>query len=453
MTALPRDLGDGLILRAGTPADGEPLATFNADVIRMQDMAEPQASLGEWTRDLFEGRHPTARPTDATIVEDTRTHAIVSSMILIPQTWSYDGIRIPVGQPELVGTRADYRGRGLVRAQFDVVHARSEGRGDLMQAITGVPWFYRQFGYELAVPRGGGGRVFPGQLAGFPPSPLRVRAARDTDAGFLAALDGEAAARHAVWVPRGVEEWRYELTGHRKRSAARHVIVIVESASGEPVGAVMLRIDLSGGALGVAYLEAKSGTSWRELTVAALHHLRETGEALAKDRKQPFEGVNLWFLGPDHPICEVLRLGNVDTWSRYALYTRVADVAAFLHAVTPVLERRLAGSPVAGHTAEIRLGFYRDGVRVVFESGRLKDVARWMPSRAVIGQEEGLGTTDPGRPHALFPDLTFLQLLFGMRSIDELTAWYPDCIVRTGETRALLNALFPRRPSHVLGLM
>jgi hypothetical protein len=79
----------------------------------------------------------------------------------------------------------------------------------------------------------------------------------------------------------------------------------------------------------------------------------------------------------------------------------------------------------------------------------VRTVERWQPPTALVGQEMGLGSTDPGRAHALFPDLTFLPLLFGLRSIDELGAWYPDCIVRTAETRALLNALFPRRPSFV----
>ena len=78
-----------------------------------------------------------------------------------------------------------------------------------------------------------------------------------------------------------------------------------------------------------------------------------------------------------------------------------------------------------------------------------KTVERWQPSRTLVGQEMGLGTTDPGRAHALFPDLTFLQLLFGLRSAEDLTAWYPDCLIRNAETRALLNALFPRRPSFV----
>jgi hypothetical protein len=49
----------------------------------------------------------------------------------------------------------------------------------------------------------------------------------------------------------------------------------------------------------------------------------------------------------------------------------------------------------------------------------------------------------------MFPDLTFLQLLFGHRSLDELEAAFPDCVTRGQEVRALLQVLFPKAPSKV----
>jgi hypothetical protein len=445
-----RDLGDGLVLRAATAADADALAAFNADVLRGQDMAGPQPNLAEWTRDLITGAHPVARASDATVVEDTRSGAIVSSMILLSHTWSYGGVRIPVGQPELVGTRAAYRGRGLVRTQFELHHARSAARGHVMDAITGIPWFYRQFGYELAIGRGGGGRLFASELAALPPSTgLRVRAATEADDGFLAALDGVASARYAVWVPREAGQWRYELAGHRAGSAVRHVICVIEDAAGRAIGMLVHGAHLGAQAIPVHALEVVPGFSWRLAAVAALHHLRTAGEALAARDGTGFDGASLWLLSRDHPLYAVLRVryDEADAW--YAVYTRVADVAAFLRAVVPALERRIAQSPVAGHSGELRVSFYRDGVKLVLEDGRVKTVERWRAPLTLIGQENGLGSKDPGRPHALFPDLTFLQLLFGLRSLADLVAWYPDCVVRTAEARAILDALFPRQSSVV----
>ena len=112
--------------------------------------------VAAWTRDLLSGSHPTFGSDDFTIVEEAATGRIVSAMNLISQNWTYAGIPFGVGRPELVGTEPEYRKRGLVRARLKVIHALSAERGEMVQAITGIPNFYRQFGYEMAMSLGGG---------------------------------------------------------------------------------------------------------------------------------------------------------------------------------------------------------------------------------------------------------------------------------------------------------
>src|SRR6266550_5182984 len=98
-----RELGDGLVMRRATEADAERLGQFNADVLRGQDAPDPAPWMDAWTRDLVGGRHPSFRADSALIVEDTRAKAIVSSMVLLSHTWTYAGVPIAVGQPEIVG--------------------------------------------------------------------------------------------------------------------------------------------------------------------------------------------------------------------------------------------------------------------------------------------------------------------------------------------------------------
>ena len=150
---LPGDLGDGLILRQATAEDTEAAAEFQAQVHLPHMFAE---SFRIWTRDLMSGALPRFQPGDFTLVEDMGTGAIASMLNLIPQTWSYGGIEISAGRIELVSTHPDYRRRGLVRAQMDAVHEMSARRGEKMQVISGIPWFYRQFGYEMALEFGMG---------------------------------------------------------------------------------------------------------------------------------------------------------------------------------------------------------------------------------------------------------------------------------------------------------
>src|SRR5262249_39802266 len=105
-----------------------------------------------------------------------------------------------------------------------------------------------------------------------------------------------------------------------------------------------------------------------------------------------------------------------------------------LRHVAPALEARLATSEAVGYTGELRLSFYRDGLRLRLERGKLAAAERWQPG-------------DRHEVMAAFPDLTFLQLLFGHRSFDELTGASPDCATRHQWVASLLSLLFPKAPS------
>jgi hypothetical protein len=142
-------------------------------------------------------------------------------------------------------------------------------------------------------------------------------------------------------------------------------------------------------------------------------------------------------LGEHHPLYDATPeppLYRLDRNDHYAFYVRVPDLPAFLRHVAPVLERRLAASVAAGHTREVKVSFYGSGFRLELERGRLSAVKQWSPS-----------VEDGG--DAAFPDLTFFQLLFGHRSLEELDHAFADCSPGEGDARVLLDALFPRRPS------
>src|SRR5690349_17077122 len=75
-----RDLGNGLVMRRSTPADAEALADFNSKVHGENDAdAQRVAAL---THDLLTRPHPTLNSDDFTIVEETASGRIVSSLNL-----------------------------------------------------------------------------------------------------------------------------------------------------------------------------------------------------------------------------------------------------------------------------------------------------------------------------------------------------------------------------------
>jgi hypothetical protein len=102
-----------------------------------------------------------------------------------------------------------------------------------------------------------------------------------------------------------------------------------------------------------------------------------------------------------------------------------------------VLEQRLAASPLVGYSGELKVTFYRSGLRLVFEQGRLALCKAWQP--------EPQGHSGD----AAFPDLTFLHLLLGHRTLDALKQSFVDCWTRGDDAHALLQSLFPYQPSDV----
>jgi hypothetical protein len=117
---------------------------------------------------------------------------------------------------------------------------------------------------------------------------------------------------------------------------------------------------------------------------------------------------------------------------------RGADLHASGH-IKPALEKRLAESIAVGHSREVKISFYREGLRLVIEKGRLTTIEAWKPSP----EDGGI---------IAFPELTFLQLLFGYRNYDELHQSFADCWCDSEEVRALVNILFPKKLSDVFPL-
>jgi hypothetical protein len=443
-------LGGGLILRRARRDDAEVVAAFNARVHHSSgpfEQREPHRGVAAFTRDLMSGNHPTCDASDFTLIEDTTTGSIVSSTCLIGQRFSYEGVEFDAGLPELVGTHPDYRRRGLVREQFKILHRWSKERGHLMQAIAGIPHYYRRFGYEMAVYMGEGRRLYVQDLPGKPssgnegqgsPRSYHLRPATASDARFLSDLDRRARGRYVLTSTRDEGLWRYEVTGRDPESDESLEVRIVENAAGEPTGYVCHTRDLRDGTLEVDCYELANGVSWLEVTPFVLRELAEIGHMRASDEKGL---ASLTFaLGEHHPLYDTIPeppLYRLDRNDHYAFYVRVPDLPEFLHHVRPVLERRLAASVVAGHAGEIKVSFYGGGFRLDLDRGRLSAVEHWSPTV----EEEG---------NAAFPDLTFLQLLFGHRSLEELDYAFADCSPGRGDARVLLGTLFPRRPSALL---
>lgn len=436
---MQRQLRDGLILRslsAGYASDQQRLPQFYYDVFVLDASPETEQPVIPWTQDLMNG-HPTVTHDDIFVVVDpTKDDMIVSATLLIPQTWRYEDVEFAFGRPEIVATHPDYRRRGLVWALFEAVHERSATLGLNVLGITGIPYFYRQFGYTMAVDLGAHAMVSTAVIKDREQPQFTLRPATEGDIPDLIRWDRYIAKQRLLSVVYTTDTWRYGLHGRQADSAAHLVYLVIVNPEGNGVGYVAMRNNNFHSFHRMlschAYIIGEEA-SYLETFDDVLFGMKQWG----KERFGECPPVLQFATGMHESIgIMVDRMVSGSIRRReYAWYLRVADLRRFLCDIAPMLERRLEGSGAHRYSGTLAIGFYeKDGITLHFERGRLKEI-----------------TVGKVKADIEFPNHLFLNVLFGYHSADEIRSILPD-VSANPKAAVLLPVLFPKKRSWIMPL-
>lgn len=402
-TALP----GGLLLRVARPQD----LTQIGDLLVERGEAFDALDHELVVRDPEHGWDACAVVVDGERVVSTAT--LLHEQVLLATTAAGGAeVVLPAGQVELVATRRGYEGRGLVRALMGWAHDQSARRGDVLQVMVGIPYFYRLFGYAYAIDIAAR-RAVPGRVE-IPPG-LHVRAATTADLPAVVALQDRTQAACDVRMPHPPSRWGWLLehdgsttlvvlrdgavVGTGRASAPDEGVLLAEVAVEDPSAAVAL----------IAHAQKR----------AAPHGLR-----VAERPGTLLDSVLADLADPASGDCE-------------QYYVRVPALVAMLDAVRPVLSARLAASGLGHEGQEVVLSTFGAHVRMPVEGGALGAPVAGGTLQAP-GSVSGCGVA---------PD-QLGSLLFGPLGIEGLTRRRPD--VYPGRHRELFAALFPPVTSDLL---
>jgi predicted N-acetyltransferase YhbS len=255
---------DGLTLRTATARDLPQICTLLAE---RGDEADAEDLL------LVVGDPEEGLDAVMVVVDGDR---VVSTATLLRETVAISGIDVPTGQIEMVATDASYEGRGLVRTLMEEAHRRSTDRGDLLQVMVGIPYFYRQFGYSYAMPI-----PLPWDVSTAPPvdPTLTVRVAGTHDIGKMAALQDAAQASADVRMPHAAGCWRWLVrrSGSSQLVAEQDGSIIATARQTPPDEGVVLG-ELAGSAAGLRAIVA-TAVAHGEVALLERAHARRRGPA------------------------------------------------------------------------------------------------------------------------------------------------------------------------------
>lgn len=336
---------------------------------------------------------------------------VVSTATVLRETVRVDGVALPAAQVELVATEPSYEGRGLVRSLMTLAHDRSRARGDVVQVMIGIPFFYRQFGYvySMRIPDTRPLRTVPDA----DPS-VTIRVATAADIPAMARLEEHQQAAVTVSVPHSPACWRWLVA----RDGSQQWVAVRE---GEVVAAARATPPEEGLVLGEVAGERRAVE-----TLLAHAHTVGGDDVRVMDRAgTPVHDIV-------DPLLEPMPLAEADAnW----YYARIERLAPVLELLRPVLGRRWVDA--GGGEREVLISSFRSHVRFTLSDTGMGEVTAGGPVQAPVSAG---GSGIP--PDVLAP------LVFGPHGALGLEARHPDVLL--GRQRELMSVLFPPTSADLL---
>lgn len=346
---------------------------------------------------------------------------MVSTLNLIPVTWSIGGIRLKVAEMGHVGTLPEYRGKGLIRRLVDEYHKQVRKQEYDISVIEGIPYFYRQFGYEYALPLLEETRIRLDQIPELGTN-IKIRPFSKKDIPPAIRLLEHSQRKFYVHSVRDENVWK---TQEKTKIASDPEPF--QGYAAEEKGKM------------IAYFRIREKPKEKELVLTEITEVDQlTAQAVLSFLKTYGSRHSLETLAAnisyEEPFTQhLISLGASKRVPTYAWQTRVTDYVNIFRKLRPLFERRLANSMYNRLTDTLNFNFRVFTVQLAAKDGKITE------TRKIERGERS--------PIGLNP-LAFVQLLTGYRNRQELEETIPDVRIPISH-KHLIDVLFPKTPSYI----
>ena len=361
--------------------------------------------------------HPTMTLKDFFIIK--HHGRIVACLNLIPSKWSIGGIPLKVTELGCVATLPEYRQRGLQRMLMEEYHKQVSKQEYELSAIEGIPNYYRQFGYEYAIPLLEETRIKLDQIPDYEHKHT-IRPFTNDDIPRAMQLLTQTQQKFYVHTVRDKGIWKMQ---QKTRMIAEYEYkgYIVEE-DGKTIAYFRISENPAEKQLFVREITEIDQTAAQ----STLRFLKDTG------KKHKLETL-VATISYHEPFTEHMFAIGGTKQVPYAWQIRVTDYVKMFRKLKPLFEKRLASATFRRLTEKVNFNFYRYTIQLIVEDGTIKDVQKLDTS------EDRMIRADP---------LVFTQLLLGYRNREELETIYPDFIVKASH-KHLVDVLFSKMPSYI----
>jgi predicted acetyltransferase len=346
---------------------------------------------------------------------------MVSTINLIPVTWSIGGVNLKAAEMGHVGTLPEYRGRGLIRRLIEEYHKEVERLGYDIAVIEGIPYFYRQFGYEYAIPLLEETKIRLDQIPEWK-SKIKIRSFAEKDTPKAKTLLEQSQKKFYVHSIRDETVWKMQQS---------------TKIASDPEPFQDYAVEEQGKM--IAYFRIREIGKEKELLLTEITEVDQlVAQAVLGFLKNYGNQHNLEKLSTnisyEEPFAECLiSLGATKRVPTYAWQIRITDYVRIFCKLKPLLEHRLANSMYHRLTETLNFNLRVFTIQAAVKDGKIKAIRK-----IAKGERSPIGLNP----------LAFVQLMTGYKNRQELEEAVPDVKVAVSH-RHLIDVLFPKMPSYI----
>ncbi len=385
--------------------------------ISFNDAVHQEKSLKKYINRLFL-EHPKRDEIYWIYIEENDSNKMVSSIVLAPLEWDFDGTLIPVCEMTLVGTLTEYRNRGLIGILNQLYEDIMEHKGYIFSVIRGIPYYYRKFGYEFALNLDERILLNKNQIPSKEVEEVSIRKATRQDLDFIKSIYNNQNEKFFITnrFNRNNFYFKFMDVDFDNNFSSTYLIEVRRKLKS------FFSISMSYDSIGYSLVVP-------EVNEECMVKIVQFVNTLNKEKDQIVFQVNSDTKFSQY-ICSIGGTKNLG----YGWQIRIPNIKKFLHAISPVLEQRIKRSSRKGLTQDVVISDYKKIFTLIFKNGKIEDI------------DIKKGYPFPGSCDVQIPNSFLIKLLLSNRTFEEIKYIVTDSILKPG-SEDLIKILFPKKPS------
>ncbi|TFG05517.1 MAG: GNAT family N-acetyltransferase [Promethearchaeota archaeon] len=366
-------------------------------------------------------KHPRIEELLFLYIRDNFSNDIVSGIALFPLDWHFDDLLIPVCEMGFVGTLPEYRGKKLMAHLFETYEKAMRERGIILSVIRGIPYFYRKYNYEFALPLDNRIYLSPTQVPTEDVSDLTIRRANEGDIELISRLYHDYYDDFFIRNKLSTEEFKFRYFNEDYNDFKLVTYMIEKNGEAETYFSFGMSHDNLAYSLIVPRLTVKH-------MIKILQFIKEI------DNSNNSEMLYL-HLREDIDFGKfVMSLGG-NPYQDYGWQVKIPNLKPFFQSIKTILEHRIKKSIYKGLTKSVRISNYQETIELFFKNGEISEIK-----------------TEKGYPAERSCDLQvpgpmIYKLLLADKNFDEINHIVKDAMVKL-PSKQLVNILFPKKTSY-----